>query len=238
MGMVGQGQGFKTVISMAVMTVITLLLMLDGVLTRYDGVLLLIGLLGMTTWMALIGMQRAGPDPMAAEFASEIPSDMSTSVAMGWLLLGMIILPASSHILVTGAVDVAARLGVSDLVIGLTIVAVGTSLPELAAAVASVMKREHELVIGNIIGSNMFNLLGVLGIAASIREVNIEALVLYRDFTIMLALSVLLFLMSYGFSGPGRISRLSGVILLVTYVAYQFLVFYTEYGKQGAVPWQ
>jgi cation:H+ antiporter len=216
-----------------VVTVTTMLLMLDGLLTVFDGVLLLIGLLGMTTWMALIGMQRAGPDPMAAEFASEIPTDMSNSSAFGWLLLGMIILPTSSHILVTGAIDVAARLGVSDLVIGLTIVAVGTSLPELAAAVAAMLKREHELVIGNIIGSNMFNLLGVLGIASVIERTEIESLVLYRDYTIMIGLSVLLFLMSYGFRGPGRISRLSAGILLCIYVAYQFLVFYTEYGKQG-----
>ncbi len=214
-----------------VVSVVALLLMLDGGLDRIDGVLLLIGLLAMTTWMAVIGMQRRGPDPMAAEFASEIPVDMSTPVAIGWLLLGMIVLPASSHILVVGAVDVAERLGVSDLVIGLTIVALGTSLPELAAAIVSVLKREHELVIGNIIGSNMFNLLGVLGIAASIQPVTIESLVLYRDYSIMLALSLLLFLMSYGFRGPGRISRFSGCVLLITYLAYQVLVFYTEYGK-------
>ena len=214
-----------------VVILMALALMLDGALGRVDGTVLLIGLLAMTTWMALIGMQRSGPDPMAAEFASEIPVNMSASVATGWLTLGMIVLPASSHILVLGAVDVAERLGVSDVVIGLTVVALGTSLPELAAAIASVLKREYELVIGNIIGSNMFNLMGVLGIAASISPMRIEAIVLYRDYSVMLLLSVLLFLMSYGFRGPGRISRISGIVLLCFYLAYQVLVFYTEYGK-------
>jgi cation:H+ antiporter len=216
-----------------IVTLASLVMLGDGSLSFFNGILLLLGLMMMTTWMAVIGMQRAGPDPMAAEFASEIPTDMSTQVATGWLLLGMIVLPASSQILVMGAIDVSIRLGVSDVVIGLTVVAVGTSLPELAAAVASTLKREHELVIGNIIGSNMFNLLGVLGIAAVIQPTQIESLVMYRDFSVMLGLSVLLFLMSYGFRGPGRISRVSGVILLTIYLAYQCLVFYTEYGKQA-----
>lgn len=216
-----------------IVTLASLVLLGNGYLSFLDGVFLLGGLMAMTTWMAVIGMQRAGPDPMAAEFASEIPSDMSTQVAVGWLFLGMIVLPASSQILVMGAIDIAGRLGVSDLVIGLTVVAVGTSLPELAAAVASTLKREHELVIGNIIGSNMFNLLGVLGIAAVIHPTAVENMVLYRDFAVMLGLTVLLFLMSYGFRGPGRISRRSGVMLLGIYLAYQCLVFYTEYGKHA-----
>lgn len=212
-----------------VVSIFALVLMVDGSLGRVDGALLLFGLLVMTTWMAAIGMQRGdGPDPIAAEFATEIPSDMSTPVALGWLSLGMIVLPASSHILVLGAIDIAERLGVSDLVIGLTVVAIGTSLPELAAAIASVLKREHELVIGNIIGSNMFNLMGVLGIAASIAPPEIAPVVFYRDYSVMLFLSLLLFLMAYGFRGPGRISRRSGIILTLSFVAYQCMVFYTE----------
>ncbi|MDJ0654793.1 MAG: calcium/sodium antiporter [Xanthomonadales bacterium] len=216
-----------------VVTLTALFLMVDGALGRFDGGFLLFGLLAMTTWMALIGMQRGGPDPIAAEFASEIPSDMSTPVAMGWLGLGMIVLPASSHILVLGAVDVANRMGVSDAVIGLTIVAIGTSLPELAAGIASVLKREHELVIGNIIGSNMFNLMGVLGIAATIRPTDVPDELIYRDYFIMLFLSMMMFLMAYGFRGPGRISRRSGIILVTMFVAYQSLVFYTEVSRSA-----
>lgn len=210
-------------------TVACLGFMLDGELTRTDGIILILALLGMTTWMAVIGMRGASVDPMVAEYASEIPDDMSTPVALGWLLLGMIILPASSHLLVTGATEIARIVGVSDLVIGLTIVAIGTSLPELAAAIASVIKREHELVIGNIIGSNMFNLLGVLGIASVISEVSIDPIVLYRDYSVMTALTIMLFIFSYGFRGPGRIGRWAGGGLLVCFVAYELLVFYTEY---------
>ncbi len=215
---------------LGVVTVGAALLMLDFELSRTDGILLLVGLLGMSCWMAWIGMRRAGPDPMAAEFASEIPTGMSTTVALGWLLLGMIILPASSQILVTGAKTIAQMMGVSDLVIGLTVLAIGTSLPELAAAIASVLKREHELVIGNIIGSNMFNLLGVLGIASTISPTDVPGAALSRDYPVMLGLTIMLVIMSYGFRGrPGRISRRDGSILLVAFLAYQVLVFYTEY---------
>ena len=212
-----------------VVTVASLVFMIDGVLTRLDGIILLCGLLAMTTWMTLIGMRRNGPDPMAMEYASEIPQNMATHVALGWLLVGMIVLPASSHILVSGATTIARLLGVSDLVIGLTIVAIGTSLPELAAAVASVLKREHELVIGNIVGSNMFNLLGVLGIASTIREISVAPQVLYRDYTAMLLLTVAMFILSFGFRGPGGISRWAGGGLVTAFLAYQLLVFYTEY---------
>lgn len=213
-----------------IVTVGVALFMLDRQLSTSDGVILLLGLLAMSSWMAFIGMRRAGPDPMAAEFASEIPSDMSTGVALSWVLFGMIVLPVSSQILVTGAKTIAEIIGVSDLVIGLTVLAIGTSLPELAASIASVLKREHELVIGNIIGSNMFNLLGVLGIAAVIKPTTVPTAALTRDYPVVLGLTMLLVVMSYGFRGrPGRISRRDGVILLLTYLAYQALVFYTEY---------
>ena len=213
-----------------VVTLATLALLWDMELSRTDGVLLLIGLMAMTTWMALLGMGKSGPDPMAAEFASEIPTDMKTGTALGWLLFGMIMLPLSSHVLVAGAVEIAHLLGVSDVVVGLSVVAIGTSLPELAAAIASVLKREHELAIGNVIGSNMFNLLGVMGIVGAIQTTPLPDLLLVRDYSVMLGLCVLLFILSYGFRGPGRISRLSGLVLLACFAGYQALVFYTELG--------
>lgn len=213
-----------------VVTLATLALLWDMELSRTDGVLLLIGLMAMTTWMALLGMGKSGPDPMAAEFASEIPTDMKTQTALGWLLFGMIMLPLSSHVLVAGAVEIAHLMGVSDVVVGLSVVAIGTSLPELAAAIASVLKREHELAIGNVIGSNMFNLLGVMGIVGAIQTTPLPDLLLVRDYSVMLGLCVLLFILSYGFRGPGRISRLSGLVLLACFVGYQALVFYTELG--------
>ncbi len=218
-----------------VVTLFTIVLMLDLYLSRNNGILLLLALFVMTTSMAFIGMNEGEgeTDIMEDEYASEIPSDMSTKVALGWTFLGMIILPISSHILVIGATDIATRLGVSDVVIGLTIVAIGTSLPELAASIAAVMKKEHDLLVGNIIGSNMFNLLGVLGIAAVISPVAIQESLLYRDTLLMATLTVVLLLMSFGRNGPGYIRRWEGMMLLATFVAYQGYLIINETGLLG-----
>ncbi len=121
-----------------------------------------------------------------------------------------------------GAVGVAVEFGVSDLIIGLTIVALGTSLPELAASVIAARKGEHDIAIGNVVGSNMFNLLAVIGIAVVIAPMNnIPLEVLQRDWIIMLLLTIALFVMAYGFKGrDGRINRVEGTILILCYIAY------------------
>ena len=147
---------------------------------------------------------------------------MSLKVGIMWLVFGLILLIASSRLLVWGAVGVANSFGVSDLIIGLTIVALGTSLPELAASVMAARKGEHDIAIGNVVGSNMFNLLAVIGIAVIIAPMNsIPLEVLQRDWTIMLLLTIALFVMAYGFKGRnGRINRVEGTILILCYVAY------------------
>jgi cation:H+ antiporter len=122
---------------------------------------------------------------------------------------------------VLGAVDIAHTFGISDLVIGLTLVAVGTSLPELAATVASALKKEHDIAIGNIIGSNMFNLLAVLGIAAVVQPGPLVAGVMTRDYPAMIGLAVVLFVMAYGFRRPGRVNRVEAALLLVMFAGYQ-----------------
>ena len=121
-------------------------------------------------------------------------------------------------------------LGVSELVIGLTIVAIGTSLPELAASVASALKGEPEIAIGNVIGSNMFNALGVLCLPGLIHPTAFDAVVLNRDCAVMLGLTVVMFVMSFGFRGPGRITRIEGSTLLLAFVGYQFLIFLSVSG--------
>ncbi len=194
---------------------------------RTEGWLLLLGLVTLVIWMVRFGLKRGPQDPLAEEFAAEIPSDMPMRVAVMWLLVGLVMLPLSSSFLVDGAVSIARALAVSDAVIGLTIVAFGTSLPELAAALTSALRKEDDLAIGTIIGSNMFNILGVLGIAAIISPAQIEELMLKQDFPVMFALTVLLFFMAYGISGPGRISRKSGGLLLAIYGCYQVLVWIT-----------
>jgi cation:H+ antiporter len=203
-------------------------LALDQSYSRIEGGLLIAGLTGVLIWMVQLGTQRPASDPLAQEFEAEIPSDIPTRVALFWLLVGLVVLPVSSTFLVEGAVTIAKLLGVSETVIGLTIVAFGTSLPELATAVTSALRNEDDLAIGNIIGSNMFNLLGVLGIAAVFSPIAIQPAILTRDFTVMFLITGMLFLMASDFHGPGRITRRSGLLLLSIYVAYQALIWQTS----------
>ncbi len=130
------------------------------------------------------------------------------------------VLIASSRVLVWGAVELAGLWGVSDLIIGLTVVAVGTSLPELASSIAAVRKGEHAIALGNILGSNLFNTLAVTGVAGTIRSIHVGPEVLSRDILLMAVLTVSLFVIGYGFGKPGRINRFEGAILLVVYVGY------------------
>lgn len=202
-------------------------LMLDGELGVLDGGVLLGGtglLVGWMIWMskqappATAGLPE--PDPLSSEFESEIPTDLSTGRALLWVALGLVVLVLSSRLLVWGAVNIAQDLGVSDLIIGLTIIAVGTSLPELAASVMSALKGEDDMAVGNILGSNMFNLLAVLALPGLIAPSLLEPAVMQRDFPVMLGFTIALFLMAYGFRGPGRINRLEGGLLLAGFFAY------------------
>jgi cation:H+ antiporter len=204
-----------------------LIMAADLVYDRTEGWLLLTGLVALILWMIRYGLRRGTGDPLAEEFAAEIPSNMPTRIAVLWLIVGIIVLPISSKFLVDGAIFIARNLEVSDTVIGLTILAFGTSLPELAAALTSALREEDDLAIGNIIGSNMFNILGVLGIAAVINPIDVDILMLKQDFPVMFLFTVLLFFMAYGIQGPGKISRKSGVLLLSLFAAYQVLVWVT-----------
>lgn len=203
------------------------LLLLDLHVGRLEGTVLLLGLVGVVAWMGWQAQHGEGPpDIIGAEFEEAIPSDVPLPRALLWLLAGLALLLASSRLLVWAAVGIAEAIGVSDLVIGLTIVAVGTSLPELAAGIASARKGEHDIAIGNIIGSNMFNLLGVLGIAGVIAPFTAERLALVRDYSIMSGFMLLFVILAFGLRGRGRINRLEGGLLLAGFIAYQTLLFY------------
>jgi cation:H+ antiporter len=207
--------------------VFALLLLLDGTLGRLDGILLLAGMGSMLFWVTRVGIKSAGTiDPMGDEFAEEIPTDLGMGKATFWMIAGALLLLFSSRLLVWGAVSIAEAMGISDLLIGLTIVALGTSLPELAATVMSALKKEHDIALGNIIGSNMFNLLAVLGLPGLIDPGPFEPVVLTRDYPVMFCLTVMLFVMAYGFRGPGRINRAEGAALLVAFGAYQTLLYF------------
>jgi cation:H+ antiporter len=211
---------------------IALGLLLDSEMSRFDGIVLMVGLAALLYWMVSLGLRqrRDGPDPMSSEYSDEIPEHMPMWHAIFWLVAGMVILLGSSRLLVWGAVNVAQWLGISDLVIGLTIVAIGTSLPELAASVMSALKNEHDIAIGNVLGSNMFNLLAVLGMPGLIQPGATPPELLSRDFPIMILLTVSLFVVSYGFKKPGQVTRIEGAVLLVGYLGYLGLLYHSLNG--------
>ncbi|MCU7803344.1 MAG: calcium/sodium antiporter [Candidatus Thiodiazotropha sp. (ex Lucinoma annulata)] len=207
-------------------TLLCLLLMWDGELNQFDGAILAITLVGVLGWMIYTAKTGAA-DPIAGEFDAEIPHDIPTRKAIILLLVGLAFLLLSSRLLVWGATNVAIALGVSDVIIGLTIVAIGTSLPELAASITSAMKGEDDLAIGNVIGSNLYNMLAVLSIPGLVAPGPYAPEVLTRDLPVMLGLTLFLFFMGYGFGKPGRINRLEGAILLLAFVGYQSFLFFT-----------
>ncbi len=214
---------------------LTLVLLWDREMGFNDGLLLLIGMGLMVAWMVHLGLRQrrsetvGAPgleqDPMEEEFAEEIPEHMPMGRALFWLLLGMAILVGSSRLLVWGAVEVATWAGISDLVIGLTIVAIGTSLPELAASVMSALKDEADIAIGNVLGSNMFNLLAVLGLPGVIAPAVMPDELIGRDMLVMFALTIALFIFAYGFRGPGRLNRIEGSALLAGYCGYMYWLY-------------
>lgn len=190
----------------------------DGDLSRMDAIGLMLAFVVLIGWSIYQGL-RQPDDALAKEMTEEVHA-MPVRKAILWLLVGLLLLIVSSRILVWGAVDLATTFGISDLVIGLTIVAVGTSLPELASSIIAARKGEHDLALGNILGSNLFNTLAVVGIAGLIAPMPVAPEVLTRDFPVMAALTLILFAMCYGFRGPGRINRFEGSALLLAFVAY------------------
>ncbi len=198
-------------------------LMSDGELDFIDGVMLLTGLVLMLIWIARIGLKDRH-DPLVQEFTESIPDQMTMRQSVFWFTVGLLVLMASSRMVVWGAVEVAHALGVSDLVIGLTIVAIGTSLPELVASITSALKGEADMAIGNVIGSNMFNLLAVLAMPALIYPGTFAAPALLRDFPIMLGFTIALLMVSFGLK-LGKVNRFEGALLLSGFAAYLYLLF-------------
>ena len=207
---------------MLLVMVAALLLLVDDHLGRLDGLLLLGGMVAYVAWLAwLARSDTGGADPMVATLTEEVPDALPTGRALLWTLTGLVLLLGSARLIVWGASTAAAGLGISDLVIGLTVVAIGTSLPELAAALTSARKREFEMALGNVIGSNIFNLLGVLGLPGIIHATAVPAGVLERDFPAMLLLTALVFLFALGRGGnDGHINRLEGGLLVAVYAGW------------------
>lgn len=197
----------------------------DGALGRRDGALLAAAFVLLIVLMVGIAARARRTDPLRREFAKDIPSSVGTVRALVWFTVGLAALLLGSRAIVWGAVEIARALEVSDLLIGLTVIAIGTSLPELAASVASVLKNEPDIAVGNAIGSNMFNLLPVLAVPGLVAPAAVPAEALQRDFPVMLVMSVALAIMAWGFRGSGRIARWEGGVLLFAFVGYQGLLY-------------
>ena len=203
----------------------------DGEITRLDaGVLLAVfgGLMVWTVWQGL----RKKEDALGSEMVQVMEVHaMPVRRAVFWLMVGLVLLIVSSRILVWGAVEIAHGLGISDLIIGLTIVAVGTSLPELVSSVIAARKGEHDIALGNILGSNLFNTLAVVGIAGVIHPMAVGPEVFDRDIMVMAALTLSLFVIGYGFRKPGRINRIEGALLMACYLGYTVYLVRTAFSE-------
>ena len=205
-------------------SLLTVSLFLDSYLSRIDGLVMLTGLVIVMIWLARLGMRSAANDPIKQDFEAEIPQHVSMKMALVWFLLGLGTLLGGAELLVDGAIEIARIIGFSDVVIGITLVALGTSLPELAVSLVSAMKGEYGLAIGNIVGSNIFNLLGVIGVAATIHPIGVVQSVLSLHIFVMVAFTLVLFAMTHDYDGKSELSRIGGIALLLAFIAYDSYV--------------
>lgn len=208
-------------------TALSALLVWDLSLSRTDAIVLLTAFALLMGWSIREAMAH-GDDALAQETDAELQAHaMRLPRALLWLVLGLLVLVGASRLLVWGAVEIAQGLGVSDLVIGLTVVAVGTSLPELASCVAAARKGEDDIALGNVLGSGLFNTLAVVGLAGVIAPMDLEPAALTRDLPVMAGLTLLLYQMGRGWRRPGRINRWEGSGLLAVYVGYTAWLLWT-----------
>lgn len=212
------------------LSLITGVFLFNGVLSFWEGLLLLLALYPVMHYL-IIQQQRILKEHKEIEIeGEELIRDIPRLHAIGWFLLGLVVLILSSRILVMGAETTATHFGVSTFVIGLTVIAIGTSLPELAASVMSALKGHHDIALGNIIGSNIFNLLMVLSLPGLINPPDIGAIVFTRDFMFMMAVTLILaaaiFLAIR--SNKPELGRKTGLLLLLVYISYYFVLGFTS----------
>lgn len=205
-------------------SLLTVSLFLDTYLSRMDGIVMLTGLVIVMVWLVRLSTRSAANDPISRDFEAEIPTDVRMSMAIIWLVVGLGTLLVGAELLVNGAIGIATELGISEVVIGILLVALGTSLPELAVSLASALKGEYGLAIGNIVGSNIFNLLAVVGIAATIEPSALPPTVLSLHIFVMVAFTLVLFAMTYDYDERSELSRLEGAALLAAFIAYDSYV--------------
>ncbi|MFT6371820.1 MAG: cation:H+ antiporter [Gammaproteobacteria bacterium] len=202
--------------------------LIDGSLNQIDGLTLLLALLAILVYLIKSHRNNPNKNGIEDELSKTIPENMTLISAIIWSLVGLTVLVGSSKILVWGATDIALALGVSELIIGLTVIALGTSLPELAASIASLKKGVPDMAIGNIIGSNLFNSLAVIGIPALVTDFSINAHAVSRDLPVVVGLTILLLCFSFfPASSNQSLTRIKGLCLLCCFVIYQLYLYYS-----------
>jgi len=207
---------------MILASVLALVFSLNNGLSRAEGLILFAGIILFTVISIRLGRTSKEEFEPAADGQGK---QMSVLAALLLIVLSCAMLAFGADFMVDGATSVAKALGVSDKVIGLTIVALGTSLPELAASVAAALKKEMDISIGNIIGSNIFNLMCVLGVSASIRPIQFDYMQYRMDFIIMMAFSAGLIILIQPWKAQGRLGRISGIIMFAAYAIYAWSLF-------------
>ncbi len=199
----------------------------DEELNRIEGIILFGGMFVLVAWISMQGRKEpaAAADAPAGGFEhDDIPDSLPTAKVIALLSVGLVFLLVGSRVLVWGGVGIARELGISELVVGLTLVALGTSLPELAASVAAARRDEQDIAIGNVVGSNMFNLLGVLGLPGIIAPGPVDRSVIVRDFPIMLGVTLLLLIMAV--NERSSIGWKRGTTLIVVFIGYFVMLFW------------
>ena len=205
-------------------TLLGVSLFLDSYLSRLDGLILVASLVFVMFWLIRLGLRSSVDDTISIEYEAEIPRHVSMQRAVIWFIVGFIALLAGAELMVNGAIDIARFFGMSEVVIGIVLVAFATSIPELAVSLVSALKGEYGLAIGNIVGSNFFNILAVVGAAALIAPAALPPSVLSLHLFVMVAFTLVLFTMTYEYEGTGTISRVEGGALLIAYITYDTYV--------------
>jgi cation:H+ antiporter len=197
-------------------SLLALALSYDGALVRWEGVALSIAMAGYLAFSVIAARREKSPE-VAAEFAAEVPAgNGSLAGDLLWIGAGLTLLVAGAHWLVAGASFIARGLGVSEAVIGLTLVALGTSLPELATSVLAALRRHTDLAIGNIVGSNIFNVLGILGLSSALVPYEVTGIQM-TDWAVLLGVSLLLLPLAWT---GGEVRRWEGFVLVACYAGY------------------
>ncbi len=192
-------------------SILVFLMALDGIISQVDGLILVVGLIAFNVGMVAISLRQRN-----ANGNGEPDQQINRLVEVGRFVVGLVVLLVGANLLVSGAVAIARELNVSELVIGITLVAIGTSLPELVTSIVAALKKHEELLMGNVVGSNIFNILGILGITALVRPIPVSTSLTTIDLPIMLGFAVVIVL----FAALGRLPRWGAAILLAGYVAF------------------